>query len=461
VIVGGGFGGLYAARALAGAPVRVTVIDRHNYHLFQPLLYQVASATLSPADIARPIRHVLHRQRNVEVVLGEVTEVDAAGRAVVLKDGSRIGYDFLILAAGAVDQYFGRDEWAAIAPGLKTIDDATEIRRRFLLAFEAAEHERDPEQQRALLTFVLVGGGPTGVEMAGAFAEIARHTLREDFRRVDPASARVLLVEGGPRLLSAYDESLSRKALEALEKLGVEVKLNTLVTDIRLGEVQVGDERIAAYNVVWSAGVAASPLGRSLGAPVDRMGRVVVEPDLSVPGRPEVFVVGDLASFTHQDPEGRPLPGVAQVAMQGGRAAARNILRTLRGEARQRFHYRDKGSMATIGRAKAIAEIGGLKLSGFVAWLAWLFIHLFFLIGFRNRITVMMEWAWSYLSWQRGARLITGEVRPDNVIAKLGLAPPAEGGSEPESAKRVVPAKPEGGGGWMEGDPEQAPPPRQ
>jgi NADH dehydrogenase len=458
VIVGGGFGGLYAARALAGAPVRVTLIDRHNYHLFQPLLYQVASATLSPADIARPIRHVLHRQRNVEVLLSEVTEVDAAGRAVVLKDGHRIGYDFLILAAGAVDQYFGRDEWAAIAPGLKTIDDATEIRRRFLLAFEAAEHERDPVQRRALLTFVLVGGGPTGVEMAGAFAEMARHTLREDFRRVDPASARVLLVEGGPRLLSTYDESLSERALEALEKLGVEVKLNTRVTEIRLGEVQVGDERIAAYNVVWSAGVAASPLGKSLGAPMDRMGRVVVEPDLSVPGRPEIFVVGDLASFTHQDPEGRPLPGVAQVAMQGGRAAARNVLRTLRGEARQPFHYRDKGSMATIGRAKAIAEIGGLKLSGFVAWLAWLFIHLLFLIGFRNRITVMMEWAWSYLSWQRGARLITGEVRPDNVIAKLGLAPPAEGGSEPEIAKRAVPEAPEGGGGWMEGDPEQAPP---
>jgi NADH dehydrogenase len=458
VIVGGGFGGLYAARALKGAPVRVTVIDRHNYHLFQPLLYQVASATLSPADIARPIRHVLHRQRNVEVVLGEVTEVDVTGRVVVLKGGSRIAYDFLILATGAVDQYFGHEEWASIAPGLKTIDDATEIRRRFLLAFEAAEQERDPEERRALLTFVLVGGGPTGVEMAGAFAEIARHTLREDFRRVNPASARVLLVEGGPRLLSAYDESLSRKALEALEKLGVEVKLNTRVTDIRLREVRMGEERVAAYNVVWSAGVAASPLGKALGGPVDRMGRVVVEPDLSVPGHPEVFVVGDLAAFTHQRKDGQPLPGVAQVAMQGGTAAARNVLRTLRGERRAPFHYRDKGSMATIGRAKAIAEIGKLKLSGFVAWLAWLFIHLFFLIGFQNRITVMLEWAWSYLSWQRGARLITGEVRPDNVLAKLGLTPPAEGGSESESEKAVTPPTPGGGGGWMEGDPAQASP---
>lgn len=419
VIVGGGFGGLYAARELAGAPVRVKVIDRHNYHLFQPLLYQVASATLSPADIAHPIRRVLHGSRNTEVLLGEVAEVDAGARSVRLTDGQWVGYDFLILAAGAVDQYFGHPEWAGIAPALKTIDDATEIRRRFLLAFEAAEHERDPGVQRALLTFVLVGGGPTGVEMAGAFAEIARHTLRKDFRHMDPTSAKIILLEGGPRLLSAYPPDLSEKAREQLEGLGVTVRLNSIVTGIEFGTVSVGEERIPAFNVVWSAGVSASPLGRSLGAPVDRTGRVIVEPDLSVPGHPEIFVIGDLAAYTHQLPDGAPLPGVAQVAIQGGRAAAKNIVRTIRGEPRRPYHYRDKGSMATIGRAKAIAEIGGLKLSGFPAWLTWIFVHIFFLIGFRNRLAVMLEWAWSYLSWERGALLITGEVRPDTVRKRV------------------------------------------
>lgn len=419
VIVGGGFGGLYAARAMAEAPVRVTVIDRHNYHLFQPLLYQVASATLSPADIARPIRRVLHRHRNVEVLLGEVSAVDAEARRVSLRGGEEISYDYLILAAGAVDQYFGHPEWATIAPALKTIDDATEIRRRFLLAFEAAEHETDPVMQRALLTFVLVGGGPTGVEMAGAFAEIARHTLRKDFRHMDPTSARILLIEGGPRLLAAYPEKLSESAKEQLEGMGVQVRLNSRVTGIEFGAVFVGEERIPAYNVVWSAGVSASPLGKTLGAPVDRMGRVVVEPDLSVPGHPEIFVVGDLAAFNHQLPGGEPLPGVAQVAIQGGEAAARNIARTIRGEPRVPFHYHDKGSMATIGRAKAIAQIGRFQLSGFIAWLVWIFVHILFLIGFRNRATVMLEWAWSYLSWERGALLITGEVRPDTVRSRV------------------------------------------
>jgi NADH dehydrogenase len=454
VIVGGGFGGLYTARALHRAPVRVTVIDRHNYHLFQPLLYQVATATLSPADIARPIRQVVRRQRNTEVMLAEVADVDVERRTLVLADGRTLGYDFLVLAAGAVDQYFGHDDWAGVAPGLKTIDDATEIRRRFLLAFEHAEQVSDPELRRALLTFVVIGGGPTGVEMAGAFAEMAHHTLRRDFRNFDPRAARVILIEGGPRLLSAYDEDLSASALEQLRALGVEVRLNSIVTRIELGAVYVGDERIATYPVVWAAGVAASPLGRKLGVPVDRMGRVEVEPDLSVHGHPEVFVIGDLASFPHQT--GTPLPGVAQVAMQGGRAAARNIVRTLSHEPRERFRYRDKGSMATIGRAKAIAEIGRVKLTGFVAWLAWLFIHVLFLIGFRNRVAVFMEWAWSYLTWQRGARLITGGVRPDNVLQRLGLEVPAEGGSEPE-AERAVAAPPEGGGGgWMEGDSRQA-----
>jgi NADH dehydrogenase len=454
VIVGGGFGGLYTARALHRAPVRVTVIDRHNYHLFQPLLYQVATATLSTADIARPIRQVVRRQRNTEVMLAEVADVDVERRTLVLADGRTLGYDFLVLAAGAVDQYFGHDDWAGVAPGLKTIDDATEIRRRFLLAFEHAEQVSDPELRRALLTFVVIGGGPTGVEMAGAFAEMAHHTLRRDFRNFDPRAARVILIEGGPRLLSAYDEDLSASALEQLRALGVEVRLNSIVTRIELGAVYVGDERIATYPVVWAAGVAASPLGRKLGVPVDRMGRVEVEPDLSVHGHPEVFVIGDLASFPHQT--GTPLPGVAQVAMQGGRAAARNIVRTLSHEPRERFRYRDKGSMATIGRAKAIAEIGRVKLTGFVAWLAWLFIHVLFLIGFRNRVAVFMEWAWSYLTWQRGARLITGGVRPDNVLQRLGLEVPAEGGSEPE-AERAVAAPPEGGGGgWMEGDSRQA-----
>jgi NADH dehydrogenase len=424
VIVGGGFGGLYAARAMARAPVRVTVIDRHNYHLFQPLLYQVASATLSPADIARPIRRVLHKHPNVEVVLGEVSAVDVEARRVSLKGGEEISYDFLILAAGAVDQYFGHPEWAPIAPALKTIDDATEIRRRFLLAFEAAEHETDPAMQRALLTFVMVGGGPTGVEMAGAFAEIARHTLRKDFRHMDPTSARILLIEGGPRLLAAYPEKLSESAKEQLEAMGVHVRLNSRVTGIEFGAVFVGEERIPAYNVVWSAGVSASPLGKTLGAPVDRMGRVVVEPDLSVPGHPEVFVVGDLAAFNHQLPGGEPLAGVAQVAIQGGEAAARNIARTIRGEPRVPFHYHDKGSMATIGRAKAIAQIGRFQLSGFIAWLVWIFVHILFLIGFRNRATVMLEWAWSYLSWERGALLITGEVRPDTVRSRVEAAQP-------------------------------------
>ncbi len=454
VIVGGGFGGLYAARALRRAPVRITLVDRRNYHLFQPLLYQVATATLSPADIARPIRQIVHGQRDTEVLLAEVTEIDTAAREAVLRDGRRIPYDYLVLAAGAVDQYFGHDEWARLAPGLKTIDDATEIRRRFLLAFEAAEQEPDAERGRALLTFVVIGGGPTGVEMAGAFAEIARHTLRREFRRVDPSAARILLLEGGKRLLSAYDPELSRKAKLQLEELGVEVRLGSIVTGVDLGIVRVGEETIPTFNVVWAAGVAASPLGRTLGAPVDRMGRVRVEPDLSVPGHPEVFVVGDLASVTHDTPDGTPLPGVAQVAMQGGEATARNIVRSLRGEPRRPFRYRDKGSMATIGRARAIAEIGGRNLSGFAAWLAWLFIHVFFLIGFRNRVAVMLQWAWSYLTWQRGARLITGGVRPDNVLAELGLVPPSDADGETESGKAHGTA--EGRGGWLAGDAEQA-----
>ena len=408
VIIGGGFGGLYAARALRHAPVRVTVVDRRNYHLFQPLLYQVATAALSPADIAAPIRQILRKQTNTEVFLAEVTGIDLDERRLQAASGRTATYDYLIVASGSVDQYFGHDEWRRMAPGLKSVDDATEIRRRYLLAFEAAEQEPDPQKRRALLTFVVVGGGATGVEMAGSFAELARHTLKRDFRRVDPTQARVILLEGGPRLLPGYPEDLSARAREQLEKLGAEVRLNAMVTHIGLNEVCVGEEKIETRTVVWGAGVTASPLGKMLGVPTDRMGRVIVEPDLSIPGRPEVFVVGDLANFSHQT--GEPLPGVAQVAMQEAQTAAGNILRTIENAPRERFHYRDKGMMATIGRAAAVAVIGRHKLSGLIAWLAWLFVHIVFLIGFRNRLVVLLQWAWSYLTWQRGARLITGSL---------------------------------------------------
>jgi NADH:ubiquinone reductase (H+-translocating) len=434
--------------------VRVTVIDRRNHHLFQPLLYQVASAALSPADIAAPIRHILRNQKNTEVMLAEVLAVEPDARAVLLSDGRRMEYDFLILATGAVDQYFGNDGWAESAPGLKTIDDATTIRRRFLLAFEAAEQERDPEMCAALLTFVVVGGGPTGVEMAGAFAEIARHTLRRDFRHVDPRGARIVLIEGGERVLASYPPELSERARRHLERLGVEVRLSALVTEIEPDAVSIGAERIPTRNVVWAAGVAASPLGATLGVPTDRMGRVLVEPDLSVPGHPELFVIGDLAAFTHQG--GSPLPGTAPVAMQAARAAASNVLRSIRGAAPLPFRYRDRGSMATIGRAAAVAQIGRIRLHGLAAWLVWLFIHILALIGFRNRLAVMMEWAWSYLTWQRGARLITGEVGPRLAEPGRVLGTAARPGSEADERIASTELPPEaGGGGWLEGDPRQ------
>lgn len=406
VIVGGGFGGLEAARRLRRAPVRVTVIDRRNHHLFQPLLYQVATAALSPADIASPIRHVLRKADNIEVMLGEVVDVDAVGRSVGLADGTRIDYDYLVLAPGAVDQYFGHGEWAPDAPGLKSIEDALEIRRRFLTAFEVAEREEDPDVRRALLTAVVVGGGATGVEMAGAMAEMARHSLIRDFRRIDPATARIILLEGGPRVLPAYDPALSAHAEDDLRRRGVEVRTGTMVTDIDEGTVWIGDERIPARTVVWAAGVAGAPLGAELGVPLDRTGRVIVEPDLSVPGCPELFVIGDLAAAG--DGAGGYLPGLAPVAQQQGRLVAENISRAIDARPREPFVYRDKGKMATIGRAAAVAQIGKLQLRGFVAWLTWLFVHVLFLIGFRNRVAVMLEWAWAYLTWQRGARLITG-----------------------------------------------------
>lgn len=405
VIVGAGFGGLYAARALKRADVRITVIDRQNYHLFQPLLYQVATAGLSPADIAYPIRGVFNRQKNTRVFLAEATEVDLNARKVILQDGE-IAYDYLILATGACHSYFGHPEWEVHAPGLKGVDDALEIRRRILLAFEKAERETDETRRRALLTFVIVGGGPTGVELAGAIGEIAYKVMVGDFRAINPRDARIILVEAGPRILPAFPEDLSSTAEASLRRLCVEVRKNCPVTSIRSGVVMVGDERIPAATVIWAAGVAASPLAQSLGVPLDHAGRVLVEPDLSVPGHPEVFVIGDLAAIANH--AGHQLPGLAPVAIQQGRHAARNILRRCQGLPGAPFHYADRGTLATIGRAAAVARFRSVRLSGFLAWIAWIFIHIFFLIGFRNRFIVLFEWAWAYATWHRSARLITG-----------------------------------------------------
>jgi NADH:ubiquinone reductase (H+-translocating) len=405
VIIGGGFGGLYAALALHKAPVEITLVDRRNYHLFQPLLYQVATATLNPSDIAYPIRSVLRRQKNATVLLGEATSVDVAAKKVILYDGE-LPYDYLIVAAGATHSYFGHDQWSDVAPGLKTIDDALAIRRRMLYAFEAAEREPDPEKRRAWLTFVVVGAGPTGVEVAGALSEVARHTLARDFRRIDPTQARIILVEGAPKLLAVYPDDLQAKAREQLASLGVEVRLDAKVTEIDPFGVHLGSERVAARTTLWAAGVAASPIGKTLGAPVDRAGRVQVTPQLTVPGHDDVFVIGDLAAVTDG---GKPVPGVAPAAIQGGKHAARMIERALQGKPLEPFHYRDKGSLATIGRSRAVAQFGRWHLSGLVAWWAWLMIHILLLIGFRNRAVVLIEWAWAYLTFQRGARLITGD----------------------------------------------------
>ncbi len=408
VIVGGGFGGLKAAEALARLPVDITVIDRKNHHTFQPLLYQVATAGLSPAEIAAPIRGILARHKNVEVLLGEVSGFDLERRKVLV-DGFELPYDYLVVAAGAMHAYFGHDAWEPLAPGLKTIEDALEIRRRILLAYELAEREAALTGMHRPLNFVVVGAGPTGVELAGTLAEIARRSLAENFRNIDPTKTRVLLVEAGPSILSSYPEDLRLSAVSQLQHLGVEVQTNSVVTDVRSGQVRIGEQALPAEVVLWAAGVAASPLGRALGAPTDRNGRVMVEPDLSVPGHPEVFVIGDLAAMN--DEHGKPLPGVAPVAMQQGTFVGRQIKADLEGRARAEFHYFDKGSLATIGRAAAIAQFGKVHLSGFIAWLSWLFIHILFLIGFRNRILVMIQWAWSYLTFQRGARLITEESR--------------------------------------------------
>ncbi|KYF89701.1 pyridine nucleotide-disulfide oxidoreductase, partial [Sorangium cellulosum] len=406
VIIGAGFGGLYAAQALRREPVRVTVIDRRNHHTFQPLLYQVATAGLNASDIAAPIRRVLRKQKNTSVLLAEVTAIDPARKRVIFEDGE-IGYDKLIVAAGASHSYFGHDEWAPFAPGLKTVEDALEIRRRVLLAFEAAERETDPARRKAWMTFVVVGAGPTGVELAGALSELARHTLVREFRRINPRDARIVVVEGAGQVLPSYVPELGEKARAQLVALNVEVRTRCLVTGIDEDGVSIGDERIEAKTVLWGAGVAASPLARSLGVPLDRAGRVLVEPDLTVPGHEDVYVIGDLASLKQED--GKPVPGVAPAAIQEGRHAARNIARAVRGQPRLPFRYRDKGSMATIGRAAAVADFGKVKLSGFLAWLAWLFVHVVFLIGFRSRFLVLFSWALSYLTYERASRLITGE----------------------------------------------------
>jgi NADH dehydrogenase len=414
VIVGAGFGGLNAARALAKAPVQITVIDRKNFHTFQPLLYQVATAGLSPGEIAEPIRSILRQYKNVEVLMAEVTGFDP-DRRVVETPELQIPYDYLIVASGATHSYFGHEDWEVFAPGLKTIEDALEIRRRVLLAFELAERQLAAGEKDAPINFVVVGGGPTGVELAGTLAEISRYALAHDFRSINPARTHILLIEGGPRVLPAYAEDLSRSAEEQLRHLGVEVRTSAMVTQVEAGAVYLGEARLPATVVLWAAGVAASPLGKRLGVAVDRAGRVPVQPDLSLPGHAEVFVIGDLAAA--KDQQGKPLPGVAPVAIQQGKYVAKLIRNEVEasprrngraGEPRPPFHYWDKGSLATIGRAAAVAQFGTIHISGFIAWLSWLFVHILFLIGFRNRLLVFIQWAWSYVTYERSARLITG-----------------------------------------------------
>ena len=404
IIVGAGFGGLEAAKKLACKDVRVTVIDRTNYHLFQPLLYQVATAALSPADIAAPVRAILSKCRNVEVILAEVQSVDVATKKVKTVD-LEIDYDYLIIATGARHSYFGHNEWEKLAPGLKSLEDAIELRRRILLAFEYAEKTPNEAARRAAMNFVIIGGGPTGVEMAGAIAEISRYTMARDFRHINPSEARVILIEGEPRLLAAYPPDLSESARKQLADLGVEVRTSTRATNLTDAGVQIGDEFIPCRVKIWAAGNNASFVGKTLGAPADRVGRVIVNDDLTIPGHPEIQVIGDLANFPHQT--GQPLPGISPVAMQQGRHAARNVIAMIQGRKPQRFRYWDKGTMATIGRNKAVADLKFVHLSGLPAWLAWLFVHIVFLVGFRNRLLVLVQWAWAYLTFDKGARLIT------------------------------------------------------
>jgi NADH:ubiquinone reductase (H+-translocating) len=426
VILGGGFAGLNAARELARAPVRITLVDRQNFHLFQPLLYQVATAALNPSDIAYPIRAALRRQRNARVLLAEIRDIDPEARRVIL-DSGELRYDYLLVATGATHSYFGNAEFQRHAPGLKTIEDAVEIRRRVLLAYEAAERETDPERRRAWLSFVVVGAGPTGVELAGALSEIGREVLRRDFKNLDAADVRVVLVEGLEDPLPTYPPKLRARTRRDLERLGVEVMTGALVSDISDEGVTAGEARIPARTVLWAAGVRASPIASSLGAPLDRAGRVRVAPDLSIPARPEVFVVGDLISLAI---DGETVPGVAPAAIQSGRHAAANIRRVVAGEPTRPFRYRDKGQLATIGRAHAVAQLGRLQLGGFFAWLLWLVVHIYFLVGFRNRLFVVSQWAWSWLTFQRGARIITGDI--------AGELPPIEKPRLQRAERRAV-----------------------
>ncbi len=445
VIIGGGFAGLYAARALRDAPVRITLIDKRNHHLFQPLLYQVATAALHASDVAAPIRKILRGQENVTVLLAKARGIDLRRRAVQLSD-RELPYDHLIVATGATHAYFGHPEWAEHAPGLKTIEDAIAIRRKVLLAYEAAERALEDEQRREWLTFVVVGGGPTGVELAGALGEIAHKTLAPDFRHVDTKETRILLVDGGERILSSYDPELSASAAEQLRELGVEVRTGAIVTGVDDGGVWVGDERIPARTVLWAAGVKANGLGHTLGVPLDRAGRVIVEPDLSIPGHPEVFVAGDLAS-AQQD--GAPVPGVAPAAIQMGRHVAAQIAAAVAGRPRAPFRYRDKGSLATIGRARAVAQFRRARFRGIVAWWLWLVVHIFFLIGFRNRLLVLAEWTWAYWTWGRGSRVILrgaipGEDPSEQTFPKNTVSPPDRGArhDEDERASGTAPGAP-------------------
>lgn len=406
LIIGGGFAGLNAALELGGVQgVEVTLVDRHNYHLFQPLLYQVAMAGLSPADIATPIRSLLSTYQNTSVLLGEAESIDLPGQKVKF-DFGELPFDYLVLACGATHSYFGHNEWEQYAPGLKNISQATEIRKRVLSAFEHAERITDPDEQKKYLTYVIVGGGPTGVELAGAIGEMSRFTLSKDFRRINPSHTRVILVEAGPRILPMFSEQQSNRAARDLENLGVQIWTSSMVTNINEDGVELGSERIRAATVLWAAGVEASPLGKSGGMHVDSRGRVIVEPDLSLQGYENVFVAGDQASYTHQT--GKPLPGTAPVALQQGKFIGKTIREELKGKPRSKFHFRDKGQMATIGRSRGIVEIGRFKLSGFLAWVVWLVVHIFYLTGFKNRVLVVMQWGWSYLSFRRGARLIVG-----------------------------------------------------
>ncbi|MBL8149766.1 MAG: NAD(P)/FAD-dependent oxidoreductase [Blastocatellia bacterium] len=407
LIVGGGFGGLTTAQSLKNASVDITLVDRTNHHLFQPLLYQVAMAGLSPADIASPIRSILHRQKNTKVVLGEVTQIDFKSKMVSLRDGENLSYDYLVLAVGAKTSYFGHDEWSTYAPGLKSLEDAIEIRRRVLTAFEKAEREENETERRRLLTFVVIGGGPTGVELAGALSELSRFILSKDFKNLSPTLTKVILLEKSSRVLSSFTEDLSEKAIRQLDSLGVEVRTGASITKIDEKGVVLEDMVISSATVLWGAGVAANPLAKKLGLEVDWAGRVVVEPDLTIAGYPEVFAIGDMAAFLHQN--GKPLPGIAPVAMQQAQAVARAITDTSSNRTRKPFHYIDKGSMATIGRSAAIFQFGRVHLSGFIAWVMWMVVHILFLIGFRNRIMVSLNWLWQYFTYQRGARLITGE----------------------------------------------------